>query len=175
MPRLDRSIVLVGMMGAGKSTIGRRLARRLAVEFVDSDVEIEKTTGLKTSELFELYGEDAFRDGERRVVARLVQGRPRVIATGGGAFNHPDTRSLLNRQAITVWLDAPIEVLAERTRRRDNRPLLRSGNRVEILQQLMTQRAAFYAQAHVRVPTSDSPHQEVVEAVVTAVSAHLNG
>lgn len=172
---LDRPIVLVGMMGSGKSTIGRRLAKRLALGFVDSDVEIERATGLKTNEVFDRYGEEAFRDGERRVVARLIEGQPRVIATGGGAFNHPETRALLNARSVTVWLDAPIEILAERTRRRDNRPLLKSGNRTEILLKLMEQRRAFYEEAHLRVPTSDAPHQEVVEAIIAALSRHLAG
>ena len=121
--RLDRPIVLVGLMGVGKSTVGRRLARRLSLPFVDSDSEIEDAVGLPAGELFERYGEEDYRDGERRLVARLVDGQVRVIATGGGVFVDPRTRALLNERTITVWLDAPIDVLAERTRRRDTRPL----------------------------------------------------
>ena len=113
--RLDRPIVLVGLMGVGKSTVGRRLARRLGLPFVDSDSEIEGAAGLSAAEVFERYGEKDFRDGERRLVARLIEGEVRVIATGGGAYVDPRTRELLNSRAITIWLDAPVEVLAERT------------------------------------------------------------
>src|SRR5688572_25090715 len=113
--RLDRPIVLVGLMGAGKSTVGRRLAKRLGLPFVDTDAEIEGATGHRWGELFERYGEAAYRDGERRLVARIVDGEVRVISTGGGVFVDPATRELLNSRAITVWLDAPIDVLADRT------------------------------------------------------------
>ncbi|MEO7635894.1 MAG: shikimate kinase, partial [Sphingomicrobium sp.] len=115
--RLDRPVVLVGLMGVGKSTVGRRLAKRLGLPFVDSDSEIEGAAGLSAAEVFERYGEKDFRDGERRLVARLIEGAVRVIATGGGAYVDPRTRELLNSRAITIWLDAPIEVLAERTAR----------------------------------------------------------
>ena len=119
--RLDRPVVLVGLMGVGKSTVGRRLARRLGLSFVDFDSEIEEAVGLPWGELFERYGEKDYRDGERRLVARLVDGQVRVIATGGGVFADPLTRSLLNERTITVWLDAPVDILAERTGRRDTR------------------------------------------------------
>src|SRR5205823_14161428 len=125
--RLGRPVVLVGLMGVGKSTVGRRLARRLGLPFVDSDAEIEDAAGYSAAEIFERYGERDFRDGERRLVARLIEGEVRVIATGGGAYVDPRTRKLLNERAITVWLDAPVEILAERTSRRDTRPLLRNG------------------------------------------------
>jgi shikimate kinase len=134
--RLDRPVVLVGLMGVGKSTVGRRLARRLALPFVDSDSEIEETVGLPWGELFERYGEADYRDGERRLVARLVDEQVRVIATGGGVFVDPRTRELLNERTITVWLDAPVDVLAERTGRRDTRPLLKNGDRKETLERL---------------------------------------
>src|SRR5919112_2850558 len=124
--RLDRPVVLVGLMGVGKSTVGRRLARRLGLAFIDSDAAIEDAAGYTPAEVFERYGEQDFRDGERRLVARLVDGEVRVIATGGGAFVDARTRELLNDRAITVWLDAPVEVLAERTGRRNTRPLLRT-------------------------------------------------
>src|SRR6476661_10631689 len=119
--RLDRPIVLVGLMGVGKSTVGRRLARRLGLSFVDSDAAIEDAAGLSPAEVFERYGEHDFRDGERRLVARLIEGDIRVIATGGGAFVDARTRKLLNECAITVWLDAPVDILTERTARRDTR------------------------------------------------------
>src|SRR2546430_17740660 len=119
--RLDRPVVLVGLMGVGKSTVGRRLARRLGLSFVDSDAEIEGAAGYPAAEVFERYGERDFRDGERRLVARLVEGEIRVIATGGGAYVDPSTRQLLNERAITVWLDAPVEIPAQRASRRGTR------------------------------------------------------
>lgn len=170
---LDRPIVLVGLMGAGKSTVGRRLAKRLGLPFVDSDAEIEEAAGATTAELFERYGEHAFRDGERRLVARLMDGTVRVIATGGGAFIDPRTRELLNSHAITVWLDAPVDILAERTGRRDNRPLLREGNRAETLARLSEQRQPFYAEAQIHIRSGTGAHGEVVEAIIAALSERL--
>ena len=171
--QLDRPIVLVGLMGAGKSTVGRRLAKRLGLPFVDSDVEIEEASGVSTADLFDRYGEHDFRDGERRLVARLVNGEVRVIATGGGAFMDPRTRQLLNDRAITVWLDAPIDVLAERTTRRDNRPLLKKGNRTEILARLSDERRDGYAEAKIHIRSGNVAHGDVVEAIVTALSEYL--
>jgi shikimate kinase len=170
---LDRPIVLVGLMGAGKSTVGRRLARRLDLPFVDSDVEIEEAARASTAELFERYGEHDFRDGERRLVARLVEGAVRVIATGGGAFIDPRTRQLLNERAITIWLDAPIEVLAERTGRRNTRPLLRKGNRGETLARLAEQRGPMYSEAHIHIRSGTGAHGNVVEAIVAALEDYL--
>jgi shikimate kinase len=170
---LDRPIVLVGLMGAGKSTVGRRLAKRLGLPFVDSDIAIEEASGSPTAELFERFGEDDFRDGERRLVARLVEGDVRVIATGGGAFNDPRTRELLNQRAITIWLDAPIDVLAERTARRDNRPLLKGGNKAEKLARLAEERPPFYSQAHIHIRSSAGAHSDVVDAILTALQQHL--
>src|ERR671927_1904742 len=132
--RLDRPVVLVGLMGVGKSTVGRRLAKRLGLPFVDSDAEIEDASGYPAAEVFERYGEQDFRDGERRLVARLVEGDVRVIATGGGAYVDPRTRELLNERAITVWLDAPVQVLAERKSRRDTRVQLRQGDPKQTLE-----------------------------------------
>lgn len=172
---LDRPIVLVGLMGAGKSTVGRRLARRLNLPFVDSDVEIEEASGASTADLFERYGEHDFRDGERRLVARLVEGEVRVIATGGGAFMDPRTRQLLNERAITVWLDAPVDVLAERTGRRDNRPLLKKGNRSEILSRLSDERRDGYAEAQIHIRSGGGAHSDVVESIVTALHQRLAG
>lgn len=171
--KLDKPIVLVGLMGAGKSTVGRRLARRLNLAFVDTDVAIEEAAGTTTADLFERYGENDFRDGERRLVARLVDGAVRVIATGGGAFVDPRTRELLNERAITVWLDAPVEVLAERTGRRDTRPLLRRGNRAETLTRLSEQRQPMYAEAKIHIRSGTGAHRDVVEAIITAVEELL--
>lgn len=171
--RLDRPIVLVGLMGAGKSTVGKRLAARLGLPFVDTDSEIEAAAGLTAAEIFELYGEADFRDGERRVVARLIDGELKVIATGGGAFVDPQTRALLKEQAITVWLDAPVDVLAERTGRRDTRPLLRTANPLETLERLAEQRGPAYAQAHIHIRTGTGAHSEVVEAILKALDKEL--
>ena len=170
---LDRPIVLVGLMGAGKSTVGRRLAKRLGLPFVDSDVAIEEASGSSTAELFERYGETDFRDGERRLVARLVEGEVRVIATGGGAFIDPRTRDLLNERAITVWLDAPIDVLAERTGRRNTRPLLRSGNRATTLARLSEERQPMYEEAQIHIRSGNGAHGDVVEAIVAALQDYL--
>src|SRR3954454_7856805 len=147
--RLDRPLVLVGLMGVGKSTVGRRLARRLGLPFVDSDSAIEDASGLSAAEVYERFGEADFRDGERRLVARLIEGEVRVIATGGGAYVDPRTRELLNERAITVWLDAPIDVLTERTSRRDTRAQLRNGDRKETLDRLAKERREAYEQAHI--------------------------
>ena len=171
--RLDRPIALVGLMGVGKSTVGRRLAKRLALPFVDSDSEIEDAVGLPAGELFERYGEDDYRDGERRLVARLVDGQVRVIATGGGVFVDPRTRALLNERTITVWLDAPIDVLAERTGRRDTRPLLKTDDPKRTLERLAKVEREAYAQAHVHVKSGDGAHKDVVEAIVRAIDKHL--
>ncbi|MCJ7420629.1 shikimate kinase [Sphingomicrobium astaxanthinifaciens] len=171
--RLDRSVVLVGLMGAGKSTVGRRLARRLGLDFVDSDDAIADASGYSAAEVFERFGETEFRDGERRLVARLAGGPVCVIATGGGAFVDPQTRTLLNRDCITVWLDAPIEILAERTGRRDTRPLLRGGGREQKLRQLLEQRRKLYAEAHLRIESSKSAHVDVVDRIIAALEEHL--
>ena len=171
--RLDRPIVLVGLMGVGKSTVGRRLAKRLALPFVDSDSEIEDAVGLPAGELFERYGEDDYRDGERRLVARLVDGQVRVIATGGGVFVDPRTRALLNERTITVWLDAPIDVLAERTGRRDTRPLLKTDDRKGTLERIAKVEREAYAEAHVHVKSGAGAHKDVVDAIVRAIGEHL--
>src|SRR5215207_1479034 len=162
-------------MGAGKSTVGRRLAKRLGLPFVDSDSEIEDAAGFSAAEVFERFGEKDFRDGERRLVARLVDGEVRVIATGGGVFVDPRTRDLLNQQAITVWLDAPVEVLAERTSRRNTRPLLRNSDPKGTLERLNEERRPSYAEAHVHVRSSEGPHRDVVEAIVAKIEEYLDG
>ena len=173
--RLDRPIVLVGLMGAGKSTVGRRLAKRLGLPFVDSDSAIEDASGFSAAEVFERFGERDFRDGERRLVARLVDGSVGVIATGGGAFVDPRTRELLNQRAITVWLDAPVEVLSERTSRRDTRPLLRTSDPKATLEKLAEERASSYGEAHIRVRSGRGGHSDVVERIIAAVADYLDG
>jgi len=173
--RLDRPLVLVGLMGVGKSTVGRRLARRLGLSFVDSDAAIEDAAGYPAAEIFERFGERDFRDGERRLVARLVEGEIRVIATGGGAYVDPNTRKLLNERAITVWLDAPVDILAERTSRRDTRAQLRNGNAKAVLQKLDEERRPSYAEAHIHVKSGDGAHSDVVEAIIAALKDYLDG
>ncbi len=172
--RLDRPVVLVGLMGVGKSTVGRRLARRLGLSFVDSDAAIEDAAGIPAAEVFERFGERDFRDGERRLVARLVEGEIRVIATGGGAYVDPSTRKLLNERAITVWLDAPVDILAERTARRDTRAQLRNGNAKAVLERLSEERRPSYAEAHIHVRSGDGAHKDVVEAIVAALDGYLS-
>jgi shikimate kinase len=172
--RLNRPIVLVGLMGAGKSTVGRRLARRLGLPFVDSDTAIEDASGLSAAEVFERYGEHDYRDGERRIVSRLIDGEVRVIATGGGAYIDPDTRALLNNNAITVWLDAPIDVLAERTARRDTRPLLRNQDPRGTLQRLDEERRPTYGEAHIRVTTGTGAHNDVVDSIIDELNTWLD-
>ena len=170
---LDRPVVLVGLMGVGKSTIGRRLAKRLGLDFIDSDDAIEDAAGAPAGEVFERYGEENFRDGERRLVARLIEGAVRVIATGGGAFVDSQTRLLLNERAITVWLNAPVDVLAERTARRDTRPLLKGPDAKQVLERLANERAGAYAEAHIHVTSSQGAHGEVVETIVAELERYL--
>lgn len=172
--RLDRPIVLVGLMGVGKSTVGRRLAKRLGLSFVDSDSEIEESSGYSAAEVFERFGERDFRDGERRLVARLVSGEIRVIATGGGAYVDPHTRELLNERAITVWLDAPVDILTERTSRRDTRPLLRNADPRGTLERLSGERRPSYAEAHIHVKSGDGAHRDVVDSIIKALGDYLS-
>jgi shikimate kinase len=171
--RLDRPVVLVGLMGVGKSTVGRRLAKRLGLPFVDSDSAIEDAAGYSPAEIFERYGEKDFRDGERRLVGRLVEGEVRVIATGGGAFVDPRTRELLNQRAITVWLDAPVDILAERTSRRDTRAQLRNGDPKATLEKLSAERRPSYEEAHIHVKSGQGAHKDVVDAILEALEQHL--
>src|SRR6476661_533638 len=160
-------------MGVGKSTVGRRLAKRLGVPFVDSDSAIEDASGLPAAEVFERYGERDFRDGERRLVARLIEGEVRVIATGGGAYVDPRTRELLNERAITVWLDAPVDVLTERTSRRDTRVQLRNDDPKAVLERLSQERRPSYEEAHIHVKSGAGAHKDVVEAIVRALNDYL--
>lgn len=170
LPRLDRCIVLVGLMGAGKSTVGRRLARRLGLPFVDSDEEIEKAAGRKIAEIFDRFGEPGFRDGERRVIARLIDGKPKVIATGGGAFVDESTRALILDKCVAVWLDADIGTLAERVSRRDHRPLLQGKDPLPLLEELAEKRNPIYAEAHVHVRSRSVPHERAVGRIIEALA-----
>jgi len=163
------SIVLVGLMGVGKSTIGRRLAARLNLPFVDADDEIERAAGMTIQEIFDSYGEALFRDGERRVISRLVDGNAKVIATGGGAFVNDETRRLILEKAVAVWLDADIDILVERVSRRDGRPLLKGRDVREVLTRLAREREPFYAQAPVRIMSSQSPHDATIDKILKAI------
>ncbi len=170
-PQVDRSIVLVGLMGAGKSAIGRRLANRLAMPFIDADSEIERAAGCSIKDIFELHGEAAFRDGERRVIARLLARPPHVLATGGGAFMDSGTRDAIRASGISVWLRADIELLVSRVSRRNDRPLLAGGEPRAILQKLMEERHPIYAEADIVVESMDGPHEQTVQAVLDALTA----
>lgn len=164
-----KPIVLVGLMGVGKSTVGRRLAARLNVPFADADHEIEIAADMSVGEIFEKFGEPYFRDGERRVIARLVDGTPKVIATGGGAFINDVTRAMILDQAIAIWLDAPTRVLADRVRRRDTRPLLRDRDPQEVLDALAAARNPIYAQAPIRIASDQAPHESAVFSILKAI------
>lgn len=165
---VDRPIVLVGMMGVGKSSIGRKLANQIDLEFVDADDEIEAAAGMSIAEIFERFGEPYFRDGERRVIARLIDGAPKVIATGGGAFINAETRALILQKARSIWLDADIDVLVERVGRRSHRPLLQGRNAREVLTELGTVRNPVYAEADLHIRSDTSPHARTVENILKA-------
>jgi shikimate kinase len=170
-----RTIVLVGLMGAGKTTVGRGLAAALDLPFKDADAEIERAADRSVAEIFAEHGEAAFRDGERRVIARLLtQEPPHVLAAGGGAFMHPETRTLVRRVALGVWLKGDLEVLARRVARRNTRPLLHGKDPLQVLGDLAAQRYAHYAQAQVTVETGDAGAAESVAAVLDALAAHLD-
>lgn len=169
-------LVLVGLMGAGKTTVGRRLAKRLGRRFVDADEEIEQAAGMSVADYFEQYGEPAFREGERRVIARLLdEAEPIVLATGGGAYMDEETRATIQEKAVSVWLKADLDLLVARTSKRNTRPLLRQGNPREILQGLMDRRYPVYAQSDVTVETGNVPHEAVVDLIVTALKEKVNG
>ncbi len=162
-------------MGAGKSSIGRRLAARLGVAFVDADAEIEEAAGCTILEFFERYGEPAFRDGERRVIARLLDAPPQVMATGGGAFINPETRALIQDKAVSVWLRAELDILVKRCARRTHRPLLHKGDPREILGDLMAERYPVYEHADIIVDSEDGPHEGVVKKILSALTARGDG
>jgi shikimate kinase len=172
--RLDRPVVLVGMMGVGKSSVGKRLATLLDCRFVDADDEIEASAQMSIPEIFDTFGEDYFRDGERRVMARLLQDGSRcVIATGGGAFCNAETRNLILEKAATVWLDSDVETLVERTSRKDNRPLLKEGDPREILARLREERVPAYSEAPIHVISSSGPHSQTISKVLDGLDQWL--
>ena len=168
-----RPIVLVGMMGAGKTTVGRRLASRLGRHFVDSDEEVERAANMSIAEIFAAHGEPDFRAGEARVIARLMRDTDIVLGTGGGAFINPETRGLIKAGSISVWINADIELLFERVSRRSNRPLLKTADPRATLQALIEARYPIYAEADVTVTSQDVPQDEVAGDIVDALIAHL--
>lgn len=171
-PQISRPIVLIGLMGVGKTTIGKRLAARLNLEFVDADHEIEVAADLTIREIFERFGEDHFRDGERRVIARLLDGRPKVVATGGGAFMNDHTRALILATATAVWIDADIKVLAERVTKRNTRPLLEGKDAKAVLTELAAARNPVYALAPIRIKSQPAPHDATVNLILEALKCH---
>ena len=170
---LDRPVVLVGLMGVGKSTVGQRLATLLDTSFVDSDAAIEDASQMSVSEIFAEFGEPYFRDGERRVISRLIEEGHGVIAIGGGAFVASDTRELILKRAIAVWLDCNIDILVARTAKRGGRPLLKDGDPREILERLSRERSPIYAEAPIRVMTGDMPHHQTALKILEAIDAWL--
>jgi shikimate kinase len=163
-----RSVVLVGMMGAGKSSVGRRLAARLGIPFVDADMEIEAAAGMTIPEIFAQHGESYFRAGEARVIARLLDQGPQVMATGGGAVMDASTRALIRTKAVSIWLKADLDVLLKRTKRRNDRPL------VDKIKDLLPQREAHYAEADITIQSRDEPHEAIVDEVVAALARRLD-
>lgn len=171
-PRSDwraRPLVLVGLMGVGKSTVGRRTAKRLGWKFVDSDEEIEIAAGCSIADMFTVHGEPIFRDLEHRVIKRLLSDEPLVIATGGGAWMQPAVRKLIKEKATSIWLRAELDVLLERVNRRNTRPLLEKGDKKATLKRLMDERYPVYAEADLVVDSSKGPHEKVVDAVIAAL------
>ena len=162
-----RSIVLVGMMGAGKSSIGRRLASRLGIPFIDADTEIESAAGMTIPEIFEKHGEPYFRAGEARVIARLLDNGPQVLATGGGSVMDPQTRALIGQKGISIWLKADIDVLLKRTKRRNDRPL------VEKIKDLLPVREPIYAQADIIIQSRDEPHDTIIDEIMGELPKRL--
>lgn len=165
----DRTVALVGLMGAGKSTVGRRLATKLGRPFIDSDDEIEKAAGLSVADIFALHGEDEFRRVEHKVLQRLLSGPPQVLATGGGAYLKEDTRELMREHAVTVWLNADLETLWKRVSRRNHRPLLRRPDAKQVLASLFDERRPIYELADLTVPSVDGPHSKTVVSIIKAL------
>ena len=163
----SRSIVLVGMMGAGKSSIGRRLASRLGIPFIDADAEIESAAGMTIPEIFEKHGEPYFRAGEARVIARLLENGPQVLATGGGSVMDAQTRALIGEKSVSIWLKADIDVLLKRTKRRNDRPL------VEKIRDLLPLREPLYAQADIIIQSRDEPHDTIIDEIMGELPKRL--
>jgi len=168
-----RAVVLVGMMGAGKSSIGRRLAQRLGIPFVDADTEIEIAAGMSVADIFAIHGEPDFRAGEARVIARLLDGGAQVLATGGGAFMNADTRTTVKKKGISIWLKAEFDVLMKRIKRRHDRPLLKTDDPAAKLQELIDLRYPTYALADLTVQSREIPHDKIVDEIVGALAGHL--
>jgi shikimate kinase len=172
-PLRHRTIALVGLMGVGKSSVGRRLANALSLPFRDADAEVETAAGRSISDIFSELGEAAFREGERRVIARLLEGPPHVLATGGGAFMNPETRALIKSKAVSVWLKTDLDVLARRVARKNTRPLIAGRDPMEVLSVQAEARYPVYAEADVTVETGDAPHHTTVDQVIRALSAYV--
>jgi shikimate kinase len=170
-----RSVVLIGMMGAGKSTIGRRLSARLRLPFLDADGEIEAAAGMSIPDIFEIHGEPHFRDGEARVIARLLDSGPAVIATGGGAFMREETRSRIRDKAVSIWLKAEAEIIMRRVRRRADRPLLQTPDPAGTVDRLLGEREPVYQNADITIWSRDVPHEKIVEECIEALHAKLCG
>lgn len=170
----DRTIALVGLMGVGKSTVGRRLALHLGMTFIDGDAEIEAAAGMSIADIFDRFGEAEFRAGEARVIRRVLEGPPVVLATGGGAILNPETRTRLKQHALSVWLRAELPVIVERVQRRDTRPLLRGRDPLEALTALAGIRYPLYAQADLIVDVGAGAHAQAVEAILSGLRAHLS-
>jgi shikimate kinase len=169
----SKSIVLVGMMGSGKSSLGRRLAAALELPFSDADIAIEQAAGMTVEDIFAAHGEAYFRDGEERVIKRLLQTGPQVVATGGGAVLSAKTRAEVAKNGVSVWLNAPIDLLLHRVSRRDNRPLLKTDDPRAVLERLLSERQAFYAEAHLIYESRDGPHEAAVEEMLTLLASYL--
>jgi shikimate kinase len=169
-----RLIVLVGMMGAGKSTIGRRLAARLGLPFVDADTEIEAAAGMTIPEIFELHGEPHFRDGEARVIARLLDNGPGVLATGGGSFMREETRRRIGEKAVSIWLKADPDIIMRRVRRRADRPLLQTADPAGTVNRLLSEREPVYGGADLTIASRDVPHEKIVDECIEALRARLS-
>jgi len=170
-----RLVVLVGMMGAGKSTIGRRLAARLRLPFLDADSEIEAAAGMTIPEIFEIHGEPHFRDGEARVIARLLESGPAVLATGGGSFMREETRQRIGNKAVSIWLKADADIIMRRVKRRADRPLLQTADPAATVSRLMTEREPVYQHADITIASRDVPHDKIVEECVDALHRRLCG
>jgi shikimate kinase len=172
-PLRRRTIALVGLMGVGKSSVGRRLANALGVPFRDADAEVEAAAGRSVADIFSELGEAAFREGERRVIARLLDQPPHVLATGGGAFMNPETRKLIKARAVSVWLKTDLEVLARRVSRKATRPLIAGRDPLEVLTAQAEQRYPIYGEADLVLETGDAPHHQTVDQLIQALSAYL--
>lgn len=174
LPKIDRPIALVGMMGAGKTTVGRRLAAVLNLPFFDADAEIEQAAGMSVSELFSKHGEESFRRGEAQVIERLLAAGPIVLATGGGALTNAETRALIGKRALSIWIRADVDTLVKRATKRATRPLLMKGDPKETIMRLLEARTPYYEQADIIIDSRAGSHARTVNAIVAALSEHLS-